>query len=59
MEGAMMFDKIKTVRLDEMGNEIAEWHPQSGRDDSLSLAEVVAAMDVMYPNSLIEARYVH
>ena len=54
-----MFDKIKTIRLDETGREIAEWHPQAGRDASLSLAEVVAAIDAKYPNSLIEARYVH
>lgn len=54
-----MFDKVKTVRLDELGNHIAEWWPAEGRDDNVSLAEIVAAIDAKHPHSLIEARYVH
>ena len=46
-----MFDVLKTVRLDETGREITEWHRDA------NLAEVVAALDAQYPHSVIEAKY--
>lgn len=46
-----MLDRVKTIRLDAMGNSVTEWHEGT-------LAEIVAAIDANYPNSLIEARYV-
>lgn len=46
-----MLDRVKTVRLDGMGNSIEEWHEGT-------LADIVAAIDANHPNSLIEARYV-
>lgn len=51
-----MFYQVKTIRLDEMGREVAEWH--GTKEKPVNLAETVAAIDANYPHSLIEARYV-
>lgn len=51
-----MFHQVKTIRLDSMGREVAEWH--GNKEQPAKLAEIVAAIDANYPNSLIEARYV-
>lgn len=49
-----MFTRVKTVRLNDYGQEVAEWHEADG----ISLADVVAALDAKHPHSLVEARYV-
>ena len=49
-----MFHKVKTIRLDDTGREVAEWHDA----EKIGLAEIVAAIDAKYPHSLMEARYV-
>ena len=46
-----MMQTVKTVRLDGMGREVAEFH------DGVSLAEIVARIESEFPNSLVEARY--
>lgn len=46
-----MFSTVKTIRLDETGREIAEWHHEA------NIIEVIRALDAKYPHSLIEARY--
>lgn len=46
-----MFDIVKTVRLDDMGREVVEWHRDA------DIIEVVRAIEANYPHSLIEAKY--
>ena len=47
-----MWDKVKTIHLDETGAEIVQWHPTS------SIEDVAAAMFVQYPNAVIEIKLV-
>lgn len=49
-----MFRNVKTIRLDDFGREIEEWH----HAETTSLAEIVAKIESRYPNSILEARYV-
>lgn len=49
-----MFKTVKTIRLDDFGREIAEWHDA----EKIGLAEIVASIDAKYPHSLLEASYV-
>ena len=46
-----MLDTIKTVRLDDMGREVTEFHHTDDFD------ELVKAMTANYPNALIEVRF--
>lgn len=47
-----MWDRVKTVHLDEVGREIATWHPTS------DIEEVARAMFANYPNGVIEIKLV-
>ena len=46
-----MMNTVKTVRLDNLGRQITEFH------DGAAIGEVVARIEAEFPNSLIEARY--
>lgn len=47
-----MWDKVKTVHLDETGAEIVRWHPT---DD---IEEISRAMFAQYPNAVLEIKLV-
>jgi hypothetical protein len=52
----IVFDRVKTVVLDDMGREIVSWH--GSKDDPANLRNVALKLLEDHPHGVIEIRYV-